>query len=117
MILMNALPTDQPTDTAYHRDARTHLKTLGHQITMITLALTSNKPLPLLPFKLISNAEPTTGERSESSIEFMNRHTNVHRYTQVCTSNGGCRREEKSRKLWSFFTKLLSLVTANFLIF
>ena len=30
MILMNALPTDQqsdqPTDTAYYRDARTHLK-------------------------------------------------------------------------------------------
>ena len=29
------------------------------------------------------------------------------------TSNGGCRREEKSRKHWSLFTKLLSLVTAN----
>ena len=31
MFLMNALPTDQPTnqptDTAYYRDARTHLKT------------------------------------------------------------------------------------------
>ena len=27
MFLMNALPTDQPTDTAYHRDATTHLKT------------------------------------------------------------------------------------------
>ena len=30
-----------------------------------------------------------------------------------CTSNGGCRREEKSRKHWSLFTKLLSVVTAN----
>ena len=29
------------------------------------------------------------------------------------TSNGGCRREEKSRKHWSFFTKLLFSVTAN----
>ena len=27
MFLMNAIPTDQPTDTAYYRDARTHLKT------------------------------------------------------------------------------------------
>ena len=33
------------------------------------------------------------------------------------TSNGGCRREEKSRKLWSLFTKLLSLVTANLFFF
>ena len=32
------------------------------------------------------------------------------------TSNGGCRREEKSRKHWSPFTKLLSLVTANLFI-
>ena len=31
----------------------------------------------------------------------------------IRTSNGGCRREEKSRKLWSLFTKLLSLATAN----
>ena len=30
------------------------------------------------------------------------------------TSNGGCRREEKSRKHWSLFTKFLSLVTALF---
>ena len=29
------------------------------------------------------------------------------------TSNGGCRHEEKSRKHWSIFTQLLSLVTAN----
>ena len=33
--------------------------------------------------------------------------------TGTCTSNGGCRREEKSRKHWSLFTKLLSLVAAN----
>ena len=32
---------------------------------------------------------------------------------ELSTSNGGCHREEKSRKHWSFFTKLLSLVTAN----
>ena len=32
----------------------------------------------------------------------------------VNTSNGGCRREEKSRKHWSFFTKFLSFVTAIF---
>ena len=37
---------------------------------------------------------------------------------RLYTSNGGCRREEKSRKPWSLFTKLLSLVTANsFLLF
>ena len=29
------------------------------------------------------------------------------------TSNGGCHREEKSRKHWLLFTKLLSFVTAN----
>ena len=31
------------------------------------------------------------------------------------TSNGGCRREEKSRKHWSFFTLLLSSVMEFFL--
>jgi len=31
------------------------------------------------------------------------------------TSNGGCRREEKSRKHWSLFTMLLSSVTEFFL--
>ena len=31
----------------------------------------------------------------------------------VNTSNGGCRREEKSRKRWSLFTKFLFSVTAN----
>ena len=31
------------------------------------------------------------------------------------TSNGGCRREEKSRKHWSLFTKILSSITAIFL--
>ena len=35
----------------------------------------------------------------------------------VSTSNGGYRREEKSRKHWSLFTKLLSSVTAIFFIF
>ena len=32
------------------------------------------------------------------------------------TSNGGYRREEKSRKHWSLFTMLLSSVTAIFFI-
>ena len=32
------------------------------------------------------------------------------------TSNGGCRHEEKSHKHWSLFTKLLSSVTAIFLL-
>ena len=32
----------------------------------------------------------------------------------INTSNGGCRREEKSRKHWSLFTKLLSSITAIF---
>ena len=32
------------------------------------------------------------------------------------TSNGGCRREEKSRKHWSFFTRFLFSVTANLFI-
>ena len=32
------------------------------------------------------------------------------------TSNGGCRREEKSRKHWSLFTKFLFSVTANLFI-
>ena len=31
------------------------------------------------------------------------------------TSNGGCRREEKSRKHWSLFTMFLSSVTEFFL--
>ena len=34
--------------------------------------------------------------------------------TLINASKGGCRREEKSRKHWSLFTKLLSLVTAKF---
>ena len=34
----------------------------------------------------------------------------------VYTSNGGCRRAEKSRKHWSFFTMLLSSVTDFFFI-
>ena len=34
-----------------------------------------------------------------------------------CTSNGGSRREEKSRKHWSFFTKLFFSVTANLSIY
>ena len=34
---------------------------------------------------------------------------NVQKYTNT----GGCRLEEKSRKHWSLFTKLLSLVTAK----
>ena len=34
----------------------------------------------------------------------------------IFTSNGGCRREEKSRKHWSLFTMLLSSVT-NFFFF
>ena len=33
------------------------------------------------------------------------------------TSNGGCRREENSRKDWSLFSKLLSLVTENLYIY
>ena len=33
------------------------------------------------------------------------------------TSNGGCRREEKSRKHWSLFTKFLFSVTANLFIY
>ena len=39
----------------------------------------------------------------------------VNFYT--CTSNGGCRREEKSRKHWSLFTKLLSLVNTYFFFY
>ena len=31
---------------------------------------------------------------------------------KILTSNRGCRREEKSHKHWSLFTKLLSSVTA-----
>ena len=37
----------------------------------------------------------------------------INTYSQI-TSNGGCRREEKSRKHWSFFTKFLFSVIANF---
>ena len=37
-------------------------------------------------------------------------------YDQRLGSNGGCRREEKSRKHWSLFIKLLSSVTAIFFI-
>ena len=33
-------------------------------------------------------------------------------HTYIYTSNGGCHREEKSRKHWSFFTKLLSSIPA-----
>ena len=33
------------------------------------------------------------------------------------TSNSGCHLEEKSRKQWSFFTKRLFLVIANFFIY
>ena len=36
--------------------------------------------------------------------------------TFLITSNGGCRREEKSRKHWSLFTMLLSLATDFFLL-
>ena len=32
MFLMNALQTDRLTDTAYYRDARTHLKSGGKQV-------------------------------------------------------------------------------------
>ena len=46
-----------------------------------------------------------------SSLRWKDRTTKKR--TENFTSNGGCRREEKSRKHWSFFTKLLSLVTAN----
>ena len=35
----------------------------------------------------------------------------------VITSNGGCRREEKSRKHWSLFTMLLTSVTKIFSFF
>ena len=38
-------------------------------------------------------------------------------FTQNPTSNGGCRREEKSRKHWSLFTMLLTSVTKIFLFF
>ena len=33
----------------------------------------------------------------------------------ISTSNGDCRREEKSRNHWSFFIKLLFSVTVNLL--
>ena len=36
----------------------------------------------------------------------------VYSRVLIFTSNGGCRREEKSRKHWSLFTKLLSSITA-----
>ena len=40
---------------------------------------------------------------------------NMGRNARICaTSNGGCRREEKSLKYWSLFTKLLSLAPAIF---
>ena len=35
----------------------------------------------------------------------------------LSTTNGGCRREEKSRKHWSFFTMLLFSVTEFFYFF
>ena len=35
----------------------------------------------------------------------------------IHTSNGGCGREEKSRKHWSLFTKFLFLVTAIFFFY
>ena len=50
------------------------------------------------------------------------RKTSIHPLTmtdltelQSDTSNGGCRREEKSCKHWSLFTKLLSSIPAFFL--
>ena len=36
-----------------------------------------------------------------------------HSIDITSTSNGGCRREEKSRKHWSFFTDMLSRICIN----
>ena len=48
---------------------------------------------------------------------FSNERRHERQYTIQYTSNGGCRREEKSSTHLSFFTKLLSLVTENFFFF
>ena len=52
-------------------------------------------------------------ERGQSRFKCCN--VNHLTYTPYVffTSNGDYRREEKSRKHWSLFTKVLSLVTAN----
>ena len=34
---MNALPTDRPTDTAYYRDARTHLKRKSSSLSRLNV--------------------------------------------------------------------------------
>ena len=58
---------------------------------------------------------PTHGwmDRRTNGWTHENTHTRTHTHL---TSNGGCRREEKSRKHWSLFTMLLSSVTEIFFL-
>ena len=67
--------------------------------------------------KALKKANGGNEERAEKKSSFNVHGVEMGRNVAInVTSNGGCRREEKSRKRCSLLIKLLSTVTATFFI-